>query len=439
MSGQRARAAQVPRSDRRSVRKWAAVAIPSETNPEQLCHLLEVTRHLAATTDLRVLLTAIVDATCDVLACERATVFLYDGKTNELYSSVAAGSEPIRIPADRGIAGAAASGRNIINVPDAYADERFNRDVDKQTGYRTRNLLTFPLENLDGDLMGVLQALNKRDGQFDARDEEMACVLSAQAGVALHRQRLLEEFTEKQRMERDLQLARQIQQALFPRENPTVAGYDIAGWNQPADETGGDCYDFVEMPDGRLAILLADATGHGIGAALIMAQFRAIGRALLAEFDDLAQIASRINTTLAHDLTADRFVTAFIGVLDPQKHVLEYVAPGQGPLLFASAGGVERRVASGLPLAVVDDAECDVEAFELAPGDAVVLLTDGFFEAANEAGELFGEDRVVALVQAADDGSVAELIERLQTAAQDFAGDTPQGDDLTAVIVRRSR
>ena len=217
---------------------------------ENLRRILDVARQMAATTDLCALLSTIVDATRQVLECERATIFLYDATANELCSRVATGVESIRFPADRGIAGAAASQRAVVNVANAYNDPRFNPEIDKETGFRTRNLLTFPLENLNGELMGVLQALNKAGRPFDAQDEELARVLSAQAGVALHRWRLLEEYAEKQRMARDLEIARSIQQTLFPKENPIVAGYEIAGWNRSADETGGDCYDFIPLEDG---------------------------------------------------------------------------------------------------------------------------------------------------------------------------------------------
>ncbi|MBN2446924.1 MAG: GAF domain-containing protein, partial [Phycisphaerae bacterium] len=292
----------------------------------RLMRILEVTRGMAATMDLDVLLTMIIGAACDVLDCERATIFLYDADSSELYARVATGCDEIRFPATAGIAGTVAQERCVVNVPDAYADERFNRNVDKETGFRTRNLLTLPLENLEGELIGVLQTLNKLHGPFDNEDEELAQTLGAQAGVALHRGVLLEEYAEKQRLARDLDIARTIQQAYLPKENPVVEGYEIAGWNRSADETGGDCYDFFKLPDGRLAIFLADATGHGIAAALVIAQCRSLIRALLTVTQDLVAVASRVNNLLADDITEGRFVTAFLGVLDPDRGVIDYVA-----------------------------------------------------------------------------------------------------------------
>jgi phosphoserine phosphatase len=403
-----------------------------------LRRVLQVARQMAATTDLCTLLGTIVDATCDVLSCERATIFLYDPAANELCSRVATGVESIRFPADRGIAGTAATTRAVVNVPDAYADPRFNPEIDKQTGFHTRNLLTFPLENLDGELMGVLQALNKTARAFDGQDEELARVLSAQAGVALHRWRLLEEHAEKQRMARDLEIARSIQQALFPKENPVVAGYEIAGWNRSADETGGDCYDFIPLDDGRLAVMLADATGHGIGAALIIAQCRSLVRAMLSVTQDLNAVADRVNRLLEQDLATERFVTAFLGILDPARHTIEYVAAGQGPLLFFSPAQTESRSATGLPLAIMVPADYEAARFDFTPGSAMVLLTDGFYEAANAESEQFGEPRVTQFIQQNADKPLVNLIDDLHAAIDRFVGDSPQADDLTAVLIRRN-
>lgn len=405
---------------------------------EHLRRLLAVTRQMAATVDLTELLRTIVDATCEVLDCERATVFLYDPKTDDLYSRVATGVESIRFPATRGIAGAAAAQRSVVNVPDAYEDKRFNPEIDRQTGFRTRNLLTFPLENLSGELMGVLQALNKRTGPFTVEDEELARVLSAQTGVALHRYALLEEYAEKQRMGRDLEIARRIQLAQLPKDNPVVEGYEIAGWNRSADETGGDCYDFQRLPDGRVTVLLADATGHGISAALVIAQCRSLTRAMLSIARRLPYVVARVNSILSEDLTDDRFVTAFIGVLDPRRHRLEYIAAGQGPLLCVSATKSEARGAGGLPLGVVKEFDCAAERFEFEPGGTVVLLTDGFFEAMNPAGEPFGEERVIEFVCARPKTPLPQLIEELHAEVQRFTHGARQADDLTAVMIRRT-
>ncbi len=407
------------------------------TRIANLTRVLAITRELAATTDLGQLLERIVDAACTVLGCERATIFLYDKETDELYSRVATRAEEIRFPADRGIAGSVAQTRQVINIPDAYRDDRFNPEIDKRTGFRTRNLLTVPLETHEGELVGVLQALNKIDGTFENDQEELAHALGAQAGVALYRQFLLEEYATKQRMARDLEIARQIQQQLFPHANPQVPGYEIAGWNRSADETGGDCYDFIPLDDGRLALMLADATGHGIGAALVIAQCRSLTRAMLSITNDLKLVATSVNRLMLRDLSTDRFVTAFLGILDPVHHRMDYVAAGQGPLLLITGEDYESRTATDLPFAIMDDFNGLPQRYELTPGMIVTLLTDGFFETESPAGEQFGEERVAQFIQARRAMALPDLIADLQQEVERFSGGAAQADDLTAILLRR--
>lgn len=405
---------------------------------EKLRQVLEVTREMGATTDLDLLLHLIIAAARRVLSCERVSIFLMDHARNELYSRVTTTGEEIRFPADAGIAGAAARERRVINVPDAYADPRFNRDVDRSTGFRTTSLLTFPLENSEGGLVGVMQTLNKVGGPFDADDEDLGRVLSAQAGVALHRWFLLRAYAEKQRQDRELELAREIQQELFPDADPVVAGYQVAGWNEPADRTGGDCYDFFTLDDGRLVVLLADATGHGIGAALVIAQCRSIIRAMLSVTHDLRQIAMAVNRILCEDLADGRFVTAFLGILDASRHEMVYMSAGQGPVLFVeSSGAVVSRPAEDPPLAVIEDFAGGVAKFQFSPGSTLLVATDGFFEAMNGASEQFGSHRVIEHFVAARHDDPRAFLEGLHRSVVAFSGTQRQADDLTAVIIRR--
>lgn len=411
-----------------------------EQQIRDLTALLEVSKHLGSTTELVPLLERVEKAALSVLACERASVFLYDAASVELYSKVATGENQIRFSAKLGVAGDAVATRAIVNVPDAYADPRFNREIDKKTGYRTRTILSIPLTGYDGAIVGVLQALNKHSGAFDKRDEEEGTVLGSLAGVAIQRQMLLDEFAEKQRLVHDLTIAREIQSSLLPKHDPEVEGYDIAGWNQPADETGGDCYDYVPLPEGAIGALVADATGHGIGPALIVSECRAMLRALVTMTDDISVVMSHVNERLLEDLSGGRFVTAFFGTLDPRKHVIEYVSAGHGPLLFfhAESGRGEELPATTLPLAVMPGFNAQRGApLPMQPGDILILVTDGFFEWANAAGEQFGTDRIFEIVRTHQAGSARHIIERLHESVVQFGGGTPQADDLTVIVVKR--
>lgn len=406
--------------------------------------LLEVSRQLGATVELDPLLSAIAEAATKVLDCERATVFLLDAGSGELSSRVATGIEgspirEIRFPVGKGLAGEVALRGETISIADAYADARFNPEFDRRSGFRTRSLLALPLRGHDGGIVGVLQALNRRAGSFDIEDERLAAILCGQAGVAIQRQTLLSAFAEKQRIQRELNLARGIQQALLPKVPPMLPGLDIAGWNKPADETGGDSFDFLPLDDGTVAVALADATGHGIAAALVMSETRALLRAAVRQTADLVRVVREVNDLLCLDLPDGRFSTAFFGILSASDRSIRFVSAGQGPILHhdARAGIVRSLPTHGLPLGIMPGASYDAEShLPLATGDSLVLLTDGFYEWQRADGEQFGEERVAAWVRDHSDLAAAELVAGLVDAVLSFSGGTPQTDDLTAVVIR---
>ncbi|MBN1344235.1 MAG: SpoIIE family protein phosphatase [Phycisphaerae bacterium] len=411
---------------------------------EQLSDLkgvLAVARELGATTDLRTMLSRIQEAARSVMEADRASVFLYDAATDDLYSYVATGVNEIRFSATRGLAGAAVQARHAVNVPDAYADERFNRDVDQQTGYRTRNVLTLPLVGLDDKIVGVLQILNKKTGTFAEWDEQLGETLAAQAGAAIQRQMLLDEYAEKRKLEHDLDVARTIQQELIPSEPPRVTGFDIAGWNKPADRTGGDAFDFMRLDGERLAITIADATGHGIGPALVIAECRALLRATASTCDDPVEIITRVNDLLVEDLPGDRFVTCFFGLLDPDRASLRYCSGGQAPLFHfrAADDSVTELQASGMPLGLVPRMTCDrTDPINFEPGDMLVLVTDGFFEWMAASGEQFGTGRLVDLIRRHKDQPAADLIQTMYREVVRFGAGTEQADDLTAIVIKKT-
>jgi phosphoserine phosphatase len=407
---------------------------------QDLQHVLEITRRLAVEMDLQALLELIVDRSVDLLDADRGCLWLYDSAAHELHSSVATGVDEIRFPADQGIAGAAVRTGQVQNVPDAYADERFYPGIDRQTGYRTRTILALPLRDYEGETVGVLQIINKHDGPFTAADEHLAETLAAQAGVALQRARLMDHYARKQEMERAMAIARDIQQSLLPQDTPELPGYDVAGFNQAADDTGGDTYDFLPLDDGRCMVTVADATGHGIGPALVIAEARAMLHAIARNDADVSRVLEAMNGLLHADLRDERFVTCFLGVLDPSADRLSYAAAGHGPMLFYTreADRFEQVKATGLPLGILEGAEYDtVVEYEFSPGDFAVVLTDGFFEADSPDGEMFGIDRVMDLLREHRDRSAGEMIERLHAAIRAHTGSLPQGDDLTAVVLRR--
>jgi serine phosphatase RsbU (regulator of sigma subunit) len=245
-------------------------------------------------------------------------------------------------------------------------------------------------------------------------------------------------------IEQDLAVARSIQQALIPHSAPTIPGYEIAGWNRPADQTGGDYYDWQPLPDGNWIITLADVSGHGIGPAMVTAACRAYVRASVAHHGDLSSLAARVNRLLADDLPDGRFVTMAGIILDPRGGPLALLSAGHGPivLLLGASGEVRDILPGDLPLAVAADTTFGPhQSLDMSPGDVLALVTDGFVEwsrfDATGNREQFGLQRLRDSLRRHAALAPAAMIQAITADVEAFAGAEPQQDDLTMVVIRR--
>jgi phosphoserine phosphatase len=245
-----------------------------------------------------------------------------------------------------------------------------------------------------------------------------------------------------EKLERDLDIARDIQLGLLPKESPGIPGFEVAGWNRPADKTGGDYFDWFTLPDGRTLFTLADVTGHGIGPALIVAVYRAYMRASAGDGTvELGSVIGQVNDLLCADIPEGRFITAAIGLISSTKHQVKLLSAGQAPILFheAKTGTLHNWDADDIPLGVMDDMEFSGgRAIAFSPGDVLVLTTDGFFEATNAADEPFGIQALEQLIRQYHQLPPAELIEHLYRKVTAHVAGEAQGDDLTALVIKRS-
>jgi phosphoserine phosphatase RsbU/P len=401
--------------------------------------ILAVTSKLAAPFDLMTMLSEVVNAAKQVLHADRGSVWLYDPAADELVLEIATGIAPVRVPATAGIVGACALNRRIINVPDCYADERFNPDVDRASGYRTRCMLALPLIDHKDVLVGVMQVLNKAGGVFNADDEILAKALAAQCAVALQRVRMTEALIEGEKMRQELEMARAVQMSTMPAVMPVLPGYDLYGTSRPASQTGGDTFDLALLPQGLLTVL-GDATGHGIAPALSVTQMHAMLRMAFRLGADLETAFMQVNNQLAATLADDRFITAFIGLLDAATHRMRFHSGGQAPILHFQAvtGTCARYNPTSFPLAAMPlNSLRPAISVEMAPGDILALLSDGIYEYHDRHNQLFGEDRVEAILLAHHGAPMAQLSSLLLSKVEAFAQGAPQEDDITIVLVKR--
>ena len=261
--------------------------------------------------------------------------------------------------------------------------------------------------------------------------------------IRTHLQAALREAETKRQLDavqHDLQVARSIQQSLLPVESPQIPGFEIAGWNQPADETGGDYFDWEGLPDGKVIVSLADVTGHGIGPALLASVCRAYARASFAVTRTLSAAFEHINQALGADMGAGRFATFVAAVCSPRCSDVELLSAGHGPLFVysSSSNRFTEMNAHGLPLGMFPSFQSDPPTrLKLDSGDLVLLATDGFFEWENDQGEAFGVQRMEDVIRAFRDSAPHDIIARLYQAVVKFSNGTRQQDDLTAVIIKR--
>lgn len=408
-----------------------------------LTRLLEVTHSLAAELDSRRLLETITREASRALECERASLFQYDPETDELFTRVTTQLEisEIRQRLGQGISGDVARRRLLANVSDPARDPRWNSAIDQATGYHTRNILAAPLVSLDdGRLWGVLELLNKHQGDFTPFDEELIVAFSRHAAVALDRARLVEIWRAREEVDAALAVARDIQRSFMPRNLPEVPDYELASWWFPNQAVGGDYCDVLRLTDGRLALVMADVSGHGLGPSLLMASVRAALRALVIEHSRPDVLMGLLDRALANDLQEGRFITMILALIDTRQHVLEFANAGHGPALHfvRATGHFATLPATGMPLGVLEGADYPAgPRSTIAPGDLVILCTDGIVEALDEADRPFGQARLEALINRHADEPVAEIVARIAAeVSAHFVGESPD-DDLTILVARR--
>ena len=412
--------------------------------PLALMKLLRVTRELAGLHDLDEILKAVTEGTCDALDCERASLYLFDPDNEELCTRVVTELEieEIRSTIEFGITGWVARRRKIANIPDPQVDARWNSAIDRQTGFTTRDILAGPVVSQHNDrLLGVLQLLNKREGSFDELDEQLLEAFASHAATALERAELMESVRQAHELEVAINVARQIQTSFLPDELPQVPGYDLATWWDPAELVSGDYYDVLELPDGRLALIVADVSGHGVGPSLIMASVRAMLKLLTARHSDVETIVSRLSAGITPDLHNGRFFTMLCAALDPKSHELAYVNAGQAPVLMFDRARreIDRLKPTGLPIGIpFEETHAAEEPRPLAPGDILIAATDGLTEVQNEIGDHFGRPRLEAVIKEHCEETAAEIVDAVQQAVAQFAPQRSYVDDVTLMVVKRN-
>lgn len=351
--------------------------------------------------------------------------------------AVARGFDGEEITISRTILEQVLANQQAVLTLDAQSDRRFDASLSLQL-QGVRSILCVPLWN-NREVIGVLYLDHRlQDRRFSEDDLRLVGLIANMAAVKIENLYLLEERLDRQRLDEQLRVGAQIQRHFLPSESPQVPHYDLYGVNHSCFQIGGDYFDFVRLSDQRWAVVLADVSGKGIGAALLMAMLQASLRALAQDGRDPASLMARLNHLLVERSPESKYATVFYAELDPSTHTLEYVNAGHVPpgLVRRSDGTVEDLGATGPVVGLVDEVQFESRRIELAPEEILLLCTDGVTELENEDGEEMGRDRLRQIL--AEEGTSAlELAAAIHQAQVSFCGGGRFDDDSTVVALRR--
>ncbi|MBN1395937.1 MAG: SpoIIE family protein phosphatase [Pirellulales bacterium] len=417
-----------------------------EVNSEsKLKALLEISHNLGKALGLAEVLPKLLDSLFSIFAqADRGFIVLLDPRTGRVAPKAIKyrrqdDAQTLRI--SRTIIDNVMRNKEAILSADAASDARFLM-AESIVDFQIRSMICAPLINRDGEAMGVLQldALDARN-RFRQEDLDLLAAVACQAAFAVENAQLHEAALRDQALQRELSVAHEVQRGFLPVAAPKIPEYDFFEFYEPANQLGGDYYDYIELPGGRLAIVVADVSGKGISASLLMAKLSAETRYCLASEPDPAQAIGRLNRAFCGSYWDDRFVTMVLAVLDPRENEATIVNAGHLPPLWRRGPRNVVPVAqeeSRLPLGVDPEVDYVHHTLQLSPGDALVLYTDGITEAMNDRDELYGLRRLLELLNS-DVERVPLLGRRILDDVKQFVGARPQSDDLCLTCFGRTR
>jgi sigma-B regulation protein RsbU (phosphoserine phosphatase) len=418
------------------------------TQPDSIASyagLLSLAGEISRETDLSGLLAKILTKSLPWMRVEACSIFLPEDESGDLVIHSAHGEGALhlaefRVPAGRGIVGTAMTEKRTVRVDDAANDPRVFKEADKKSGWSTKALLAAPL--LDGEeCLGVIEFLNPVGRSvFTAEDEQLVEYFAVLVAAALGRVRAQEAALERAALQRDLDLARELQEGLLPLSFPTQddsPAWEIFASLTPAKEVSGDLYDFFFIEPGKLCFVVGDVSGKGIAAGIFMAVTRTLLRAIARPGMGPSEILTRLNTELCRDNEACLFVTMILGIADVNSGEVVCGLGGHNPPVHFSPGSATFGPLGGAPLGLMPQAAFVEWRPVLAPGDFLLVYTDGVTEALNESTMLFSNERLLVEVRKSSASTAPALVGEVTAALAAFVGGAESSDDITLMALRR--
>ncbi|MBM4162654.1 MAG: PP2C family protein-serine/threonine phosphatase [Ignavibacteria bacterium] len=406
---------------------------------EELSTLNDLARSIGASLDSQQVMRTIVNRSLRAVNGEQGVITLVGSgeasDTTTLIRTQLGSSEHTKFHLDRALLGWMFLNRKPLLVDDPRRDERF-RGV--KFDESISSFICVPMM-VKSELRGVLTVYNKKEGRgFSEDDERLLAIIAAQSAQVVENARLYEEEKQLLKIREELRLASRIQTDLLPKTCPQIPGYDIAAGTIPADQVGGDYFDFIRLDQNLIGLCVGDVSGKGLPASLLMANLQATlrGQALLTP--PPKECLSRANRLLFRSTGEEKFATLFYAVLDTARHSLCYSNAGHDrPVLLRQGRPPQRPTAGGIPLGMVEEWIYEDESIELQSGDLLVVFSDGVREAVDSRGEHFGDDRAIDVVTANVHLPAQKLMEVIIGAVRSYASGSRLTDDMTLIVLKK--
>ena len=419
---------------------------PGLTTIDKLRMLLDITQKISRSLDLQEVLNQVMDTLDSLIPYDAAGIFVLECVDKD---SVPEGEEPCTFKSE------AVRGYDIDELSDLHlklgegfighvamtGEPIISPDVRENPVYvnardRTRSEMVAPIISND-EVIGVFDLESDELDAYKKDDLDVLMLLASQVAIIIEKVMLHEQLIEKKRLEGQLEVARQVQLELLPAGDPELTGYDISAYNFPTEEVSGDYYDWVRIYEDQIAIVIADVSGKGVPAALLMAFLRASLRAATHIGYATHISMAKVNYLLWESIERNQFVTAFYGILDGPNRTLSYSNAGHNPPLLVDSNGSHRFIErGGLPLGMFRDTRYHEYYLSFDVGDVLVLYTDGATEASNPSGEEWGRERLAETVKANLGLSARELIASLQREILTWTDGVGAGDDVTFFVIK---
>ena len=398
----------------------------------QMRALIRAGRELAGHRPLDELFPLIMDLSVEAVLAGRGVLMTLEGDELRLRAARGGGFKISTTVRDRVI-----KEKQSLLVRDAQLDQALRGQV-SIVEHKVRSMIAVPLQTNDRVIGLIYVDTPHLIREFSREDLNLLTVMANVAAIRIEHARLNEIEEAERAMAKEMEQAAQIQRAMLPSSPPMVAGLDIAGQTTACRTVGGDYYDFLEFPDGRVGMLVGDVAGKGMPASLLMSSLQARVHVLFEEADDLARKLGRLNKAVCAKCPDNRFITFFMSVVDPATGELVYANAGHNPpLMVRATGGFDRLSGGGVILGVLPQATYQESSACMEPGDVLVLFSDGVTEAADPLDEDFGEERLAALVASMRGRPAGEIVEAIDGAVARFTQGAPAADDITVVVARR--